>query len=71
MVLMIEARGASNAKAKRELGWTLRYPSWRQGFAAAYGTSTTTDGRTFDTAAIREPLVRPTVTTSRRQVSKK
>ena len=31
-----EARGASNAKAKRELGWTLRYPSWRQGFVAAY-----------------------------------
>ncbi len=31
-----EARGASNAKAKRELGWTLRYPSWRQGFADAY-----------------------------------
>ena len=29
-----EARGASNAKAKRELGWTLRYPSWRQGFYA-------------------------------------
>ncbi len=32
-----EARGASNAKAKRELGWTPRYPTWRQGFAAAYG----------------------------------
>ena len=31
-----ESRGASNAKAKRELGWTLRYPSWREGFAAAY-----------------------------------
>ena len=31
-----QARGASNAKAKRELGWTLRYPSWRQGFTAAY-----------------------------------
>jgi nucleoside-diphosphate-sugar epimerase len=31
-----EARGASNAKAKRELGWSLRYPSWREGFAAAY-----------------------------------
>jgi 2-alkyl-3-oxoalkanoate reductase len=31
-----EARGASNAKAKRELGWTLRYPSWREGFPAAY-----------------------------------
>jgi 2-alkyl-3-oxoalkanoate reductase len=33
-------RGASNAKAKRELGWTLRYPSWRQGFAAVYGKPT-------------------------------
>jgi nucleoside-diphosphate-sugar epimerase len=32
-----ESRGASNTKAKRELGWTLRYPSWRQGFPAAYG----------------------------------
>jgi nucleoside-diphosphate-sugar epimerase len=31
-----QARGASNAKAKRELGWTLRYPSWRQGFAEVY-----------------------------------
>jgi 2-alkyl-3-oxoalkanoate reductase len=31
-----EARGASNAKAKRELGWTLRYPSWRQGFVEVY-----------------------------------
>ena len=33
------SRGASNAKAQRELGWTLRYPSWRQGFAAAYRQS--------------------------------
>ena len=31
-----ESRGVSNAKAKRELGWTLGYPSWRQGFAAVY-----------------------------------
>ena len=31
-----ESRGASNAKAKRALGWTLRYPSWRDGFVAAY-----------------------------------
>jgi nucleoside-diphosphate-sugar epimerase len=37
VLLMTEARGASNAKAKRELGWTLRYPSWRDGFRAAYG----------------------------------
>jgi 2-alkyl-3-oxoalkanoate reductase len=34
-----DARGASNAKAKRELGWTLRYPSWREGFAAAYAST--------------------------------
>ena len=38
VVLSTEARGASNAKAKRELGWTLSYPSWREGFAAAYAS---------------------------------
>jgi nucleoside-diphosphate-sugar epimerase len=32
MGMMTEGRGFSNAKAKRELGWELRYPSWRQGF---------------------------------------
>src|SRR5436190_652148 len=32
--MMTSIRGASNAKAKRELGWTPRYPSWRQGFQA-------------------------------------
>jgi nucleoside-diphosphate-sugar epimerase len=32
-VMMTEVRGASNGKAKRELGWTPRYASWRQGFA--------------------------------------
>jgi 2-alkyl-3-oxoalkanoate reductase len=37
VVMLTESRGASNAKAKRELGWTLKYPSWRQGFVAAYG----------------------------------
>ena len=31
--MMTEARGASNEKAKPELGWQPRYPSWRQGFA--------------------------------------
>jgi nucleoside-diphosphate-sugar epimerase len=31
-IMMTEVRGASNDKAKRELGWELRYPSWRQGF---------------------------------------
>jgi nucleoside-diphosphate-sugar epimerase len=31
-VMMTQIRGASNAKAKRELGWAPRHPSWRQGF---------------------------------------
>ena len=34
--MMTEARGASNAKAKKELDWTLRYPTWRTGFPASY-----------------------------------
>jgi 2-alkyl-3-oxoalkanoate reductase len=29
---MTQGRGASNEKAKRELGWTPKYPSWRDGF---------------------------------------
>ena len=32
VAMMTEGRGFSNAKAKRELGWELTYPSWRQGF---------------------------------------
>jgi nucleoside-diphosphate-sugar epimerase len=34
---MTELRGASNARAKGELGWQLRYPSWRRGFAEGLG----------------------------------
>jgi 2-alkyl-3-oxoalkanoate reductase len=36
-LMMTEARGASNEKAKRDLGWKLRYASWRQGFAQGLG----------------------------------
>ena len=32
--MMTSLRGVSNAKAKRELGWTPAYPTWREGFAA-------------------------------------
>jgi nucleoside-diphosphate-sugar epimerase len=32
-VMMTEVRGASNEKAKRELGWSPKYPSWREGLA--------------------------------------
>jgi nucleoside-diphosphate-sugar epimerase len=35
VVMMTEVRGASNAKARRELGWSPTHPSWRRGFAAA------------------------------------
>ena len=37
VAMVTEGRGFSNAKAKRELGWELRYPSWRQGFKEALG----------------------------------
>jgi nucleoside-diphosphate-sugar epimerase len=33
VVMMTELRGASNARAKRELGWRPSRPSWREGFA--------------------------------------
>jgi nucleoside-diphosphate-sugar epimerase len=36
-VMMTDVRGSSNAKAKRELGLQLRYPSWRQGFTKGLG----------------------------------
>ncbi len=35
VVLMMELRGASNAKAKRELGWHPAHSSWRQGLAGS------------------------------------
>jgi len=46
IVIGTTARGASNDKAKRELGWTLRHPTWREGFRATYGD---------EPAAQREP----------------
>ena len=36
VMMSTEARGASNARAKRELGWTPAHPSWRQGFVETY-----------------------------------
>jgi nucleoside-diphosphate-sugar epimerase len=36
-VMMTEVRGASNEKAKRELGWSPEYPSWREGLAQVTG----------------------------------
>jgi nucleoside-diphosphate-sugar epimerase len=45
VVMATESRGASNAKAKRELGWTLGHSSWRQGGAAVYETAATSAPR--------------------------
>jgi nucleoside-diphosphate-sugar epimerase len=38
LMLMTESRGASNAKAKRDLGWRPAYPSWRAGFQTLAAT---------------------------------
>jgi 2-alkyl-3-oxoalkanoate reductase len=46
VVMSTDARGASNAKAKRELGWTPRYPTWREGFPAVYSALAVADGPT-------------------------
>jgi nucleoside-diphosphate-sugar epimerase len=40
-----QARGSSNARAKRELGWTPRYPSWRLGFPVSYSAIAVADGQ--------------------------
>jgi 2-alkyl-3-oxoalkanoate reductase len=39
VMMMTESRGSSNVKAKRELGWSPRYASWRDGFPAWTGAS--------------------------------
>ena len=37
VAMMTDLRGASNAKAKRELGWQPRFASWREGFRDGLG----------------------------------
>jgi nucleoside-diphosphate-sugar epimerase len=37
VVMMTDGRGFSNAKARRELGWEPRFPTWRQGFREGLG----------------------------------
>jgi nucleoside-diphosphate-sugar epimerase len=51
VVMGTESRGASNAKAKRELGWQLRYPAWREGFTTAYASTALDQRRKPDRAA--------------------
>jgi nucleoside-diphosphate-sugar epimerase len=51
VLMSTEARGASNAKAKRELGWTPRYSTWRQGFAEVYAKPTASTATPIRTPA--------------------
>jgi len=37
VMMMTQIRGGSNAKAKRDLNWTPKYKSWRQGFVEGLG----------------------------------
>jgi nucleoside-diphosphate-sugar epimerase len=45
VIMMTDVRGASNAKAKRELGWRPAHPSWRDGFAGKDGAAGARDSR--------------------------
>ena len=51
--MALQARGSSNAKAKRELGWTLRHPTWRTGFPMTYSAIAVADGTAADVGATR------------------
>lgn len=42
--MLTECRGSSNAKARRDLGWTPRWPSWRQGFHQMVSDADATTG---------------------------
>jgi nucleoside-diphosphate-sugar epimerase len=58
-----ELRGASNARAKRELGWQPRYPSWRQGFAEALGQLGSQDPIEGGNKWLTRSPISPTTTT--------
>ena len=57
--MMTEGRGFSNAKAKRELGWELRYPSWRQGFKEELAMTAGRGVRGAAAAPVRDRLPDP------------
>ena len=58
VALSTEARGASNAKAKRELGWAPRYSSWRDGFPAVYSAIGTAESRNRRSSATTDGALR-------------
>ena len=54
-MLMTQSRGASNAKAKHELGWTPSHPSWRSGFAESYGRWVSGRGGALPSVGVFQP----------------
>ncbi len=56
VAMSTESRGASNDKAKHELGWELRHPSWRDGFRAAYAPAAPAEWRKPDPADQVSPV---------------
>jgi nucleoside-diphosphate-sugar epimerase len=61
VMLATQSRGASNAKAKHELGWTPRHPTWRQGFVEVYATraASASERRSPTTANVGRPRSAP------------
>ncbi len=54
VIMLTEARGASNEKAKRELGWAPRYASWREGFRLGLGVSDVRGPRSVAAEGVRD-----------------
>ena len=55
VAVMNEIRGVSNAKIKRELGWTPRWPSWREGFRDVLKTAALPVRDLFGTSQLDSP----------------
>ena len=55
VAMMNEIRGVSNAKIKRELGWTPRWPSWRDGFRDVLKNASLPVRELFGTTQLESP----------------
>jgi nucleoside-diphosphate-sugar epimerase len=55
VAVMNEIRGVSNAKIKRELGWTPRWPSWRDGFRDVLKNASLPVRELFGTSQLESP----------------
>jgi 2-alkyl-3-oxoalkanoate reductase len=55
VAMMNEIRGVSNAKIKRELGWTPRWPTWRDGFRDVLKNASLPVRELFGTTQLESP----------------